>query len=228
MSWTRLFGHGKILTKKLDFSFFALPKKLLYKLKHKHNLQLKSNRWLISNKIHSQKKFSALTGGLGLLANLKHKHKLQLKPNRWLISSKIHPNFFFFRALQPKRLRLFYSNLAHTFLLVLLTGGESALINTRSVKLNFSAYFNENAHNHWNGYFWHSNKPANCTDTFSRVLARCGVPIAMCVQNLNQIAPGVYAVWLPKKTEFWLKIHHFGLFGGWFDWKFNISQVWVI
>ena len=37
------------------------------------------------------------------------------------------PHSTFFRALQPKRLRLFYWNLAHTFLLVLLTGGESAL-----------------------------------------------------------------------------------------------------
>ena len=118
------------------------------------------------------------------------------------------PHSTFFRALQPKRLRVFYWNFAHTFLLVLLTGVEECAINTRCVSLNFCAYFNENGPKHWNCYFWHSNKRANCTDTFSRDLARCGVPIAMCVKNLNQIAPGVYAVWLPKKLIF--------------DWKFTI------
>ena len=74
---------------------------------------LKPNRWLISNKIHSKKFFSALTGEFGLLTNLKHKHKLQLKPNPWLISNKIPPHIFF---SQPYSLNacVYFRQISHT------------------------------------------------------------------------------------------------------------------
>ena len=60
---------------------------------------------------------------------------------------------FLFRVLQLKPLDLFESNFAHTFLLVLPTGGEKCAIDIQSVSLNYSANFNENGPKNRNCYF---------------------------------------------------------------------------
>ena len=79
--------------------------------------------------------------------------------------------------LQPKPTGPEDSNLAHTFLWRLPTGGEGCRFPIMALGWNCCANFHENAPQNYSRGFCPSNKPENLTDTVSRVLARWGVPI---------------------------------------------------
>ena len=79
--------------------------------------------------------------------------------------------------LQPKPTGAEDSNSAHTFLLILPTGGTGCCFPIMALGLNCCANFTENGPQNPSRGFRHSIKPENLTDKVSTVLARWGVPI---------------------------------------------------